>query len=185
MGSTVGFYGIRRLLRGLRRRSLRAQRPAPPEGAERLVCGRVIGLQEVRSPVDALSCVIAWTVVRGSGPDGRPAAVRVATAADFLVESKDGLFVVRAEGITLHELPDGVYEYLTLVPAGPLGEGVLEIGIDLDAPIEYREVHIGDGDEIAVRGVWRREATPTSVALGGYRLAAFLPTISGAIAYQP
>jgi len=182
---TAGFYGARRAMRGLRRRSLRARRPVPPEGAERLVCGRVIALQPVRSPVDSMSCVISWTVVRGLGPDGRPAAVRVATAADFLIESGEGLFVVRAEGITLQEGPHGGYEYLTLVPAGPLGEEVLETGIDLDAPIEYCEIHIGEGDEIAVRGVWRREATPTSVALGGYRLAAFLPTISGAIAYRP
>ena len=44
---------------------------------------------------------------------------------------------------------------------------------------------VDEGDEIAVRGVWRREATPTTVALGGYRVAAFLPTISAAVAYQP
>jgi hypothetical protein len=182
---TAGFYGARQAVRGLRRRSLRARRPVPPEGAERLVWGRVIALQPVRSPVGSMSCVIAWTVVRGLGPDGRTAAVRIATAADFLIESREGLFVVRAEGITVQEGPGGGYDYLTLVPAGPLGEEVLEIRIDLDAPIEYREIRIDEGDEIAVRGVWRREATPTTVALGGYRLAAFLPTLSAAVAYQP
>jgi hypothetical protein len=144
----------------------------------------VIAIQPVRSPVDEMYCVISWTVVRGLCADGRPAAVRVATAADFLIESREGIFVVRAEGIKVEEGPGAGYEYLGLVPAGPVGEEVLEIGIDLDAPIEYREIHIDEGDEIAVRGVWRREATPTTVALGGYRVAAFLPTISGAVAYQ-
>lgn len=182
---TAGFYGARRAVRGLRRRSLRARRTVPPEGARRLVCGRVIALHPVRSPVGSRSCVIAWTVVRGLGPDGRAAAVRIATAADFLIESREGLFVVRAEGITVEEGPDGGYDYLTVVPAGPLGEEVLETGIDLDAPIEYREIRIDEGDEIAVRGVWRHEATPTTVALGGYRVAAFLPTLSAAVAYQP
>ena len=74
---------------------------------------------------------------------------------------------------------------LTLVPAGPLGETVLEQCLDLDAPMQYREIRIDHGDEIAVRGVWRREATPTAVALGGYRVAPFLPTLSGAFAIQP
>lgn len=179
---TVGFYGAKRAMRGLRRRSLRARRRVPPEGSERLVCGKVIGIRPVRSPVETMSCVVAWTVVRGQGPDGRPAAVRVATAADFLIASNEGLFVVRAEGITVEERPGAGYDYLTLVPAGPLGESVLETGIDLEAPIEYREIRIDDGEEIAVRGVWRREATPTTVALGGYRVAEFMPTISGALA---
>lgn len=182
---TAGYYGARRAMRGLRRRSLRARRRVPPEGEERLVCGRVIGIQPVRSPIETMACVLAWTVVRGLGPDGRPTAIRLATAADFLIQSAEGLFVVRADGIVVQEGPGAGYDYLTLVPAGPLGESVLENGIDLDAPIEYREIRIDEGDEIAVRGVWRREATPTTVALGGYRVAPFLPTISAAVAYQP
>jgi hypothetical protein len=171
-------------MRGLRRRSLRARRRVPPEGTVRLVCGRVIGIQPVRSPVETIACVVAWTIVRGQGADGRPASVRIATGADFLVESNEGLFVVRVDGLTVKEGPGAGYDYLTLVPAGPLGESVLEIGIDLEAPIEYREIRIDEGDEIAVRGVWRRESTPTTVALGGYRVAAFLPTLSAVMAYQ-
>jgi hypothetical protein len=94
--------------------------------------------------------------------------------------------VVRAEGITVDEGPVGAsFDYLTLVPAGPLGETVLEQCIDLDAPMQYREIRIDHGDEIAVRGIWRREATPATVALGGYRVAPFLPTLSGAFAIQP
>ena len=182
---TVGYYASVRAVRAVRRRALRARRPVPPEGAERLVCGRVIGLRPVRSPVETMSCVLAWTVVRGLGPDGRTATVRLATAADFLVESPEGLFVVRAEGITVHEGHGTGFDYLTLVPAGPLGESVLETCIDLDAPIEYREIRIDHGDEIAVRGVWRHEATPTDFELGSYRIAPFLPTISAATAIQP
>lgn len=184
-GCTVGYYAARRAVKGLRRRSLRAHRPVPPEGTPRLICGRVIGLHEVRSPVETMSCVLAWTVVRGLGPDGRPAIVRVATGGDFLVASAEGLFVVRVEGITVHEGEGAAFDYLTLVPAGPLGETVLEQCIDLDAPMEYREIRIDDGDEIAIRGVWRHEATPTAVALGGYRIAPFLPTLSAALAIQP
>jgi len=182
---TLGYYGSLRAVRGLRRRALRARRPVPPEGAERLVCGRVIGLRPVRSPIETMSCVLAWTVVRGLGPDGKTATVRLATGADFLVESTEGLFVVRAEGITVRESRGPGFDYLTLVPAGPLGESVLETCIDLDAPIEYREIRIDHGDEIAVRGVWRREATDTAVELGGYRVAPFLPTLSDATAIQP
>lgn len=185
-GCTAGYYAVRHAVRGLRRRSLRAHRPVPPEGEVRLVCGRVIGLSAVRSPVETMSCVLSWTVVRGVGPDGRPETIRVATGGDFLVDSTEGLFVVRAEGITVDEGTLGAsFDYLTLVPAGPLGETVLERCLDLEAPMQYREIRIDHGDEIAVRGIWRREATPTAVALGGYRLAPFLPTLSGAFAIQP
>ena len=178
--STALFYGARLAVGGLRQRSLRARRRVPPEGEVRHVSGRVIGLRSVRSPIETMRCVVAWTVVRGLGPDGRPATVRVATASDFLVESTEGVFVVRAEGLTVDVRPRHGFDYLTLVPAGPLGESVLETGIDLEAPIEYREIRIDHGDEIAVRGVWRRES---ALDLGGYRFEPVLPTLSLVIAF--
>jgi hypothetical protein len=180
---TAVVYAARYTAGRLRRRSLRARRRVPPEGMVRHVSGRVIGIRPVRSPVETMPCVVAWTVVRGLGPDGRSATIRVVTACDFLVESPEGVFVVRAEGLRVDAGSRDVFDYLTLVPAGPLGETVLETGIDLEAPIEYREVRIDHGDEIAVRGVWRREAATHQLEVSGYRLAPVLPTLSLATAF--
>jgi len=143
-----------------------------PEGEPRLVSGRIVVTRPARSAVGGATCALAWTEVR----DLRTKKSLILPAAnDFFLDSTEGRFAVRVAGLVVivpdtprpERLDDDVAEAM---------RGVLEAaGLDPWHGIEFTEVTLHDGDEVAVRGRWRRELVPASE---GYRGETELPTLS-------
>ena len=143
-----------------------------PEGEPRLVSGRIVVTEPARSVVGGVTCALAWSVVT----DLRTRrSVILPAANDFLLDSAEGRFAVRVAGLVVmvpdtprpERLPDEVAEKL---------RAELEAaGLDLWHGMEFTEVTLHAQDEVAVRGIWRREVAPSSE---GYRGETQLPTLS-------
>jgi hypothetical protein len=144
----------------------------------RLVCGRMVAIEPVRSPVEGKPCVVAWTTI--VDPCGKVAPIRIATARDFLLDSSEGVFGVRAKGLWVIDPAERQPEDLAAIPEGPVEEAIRAAGLPREDPLRYVEVRLEAGDEVAVRGCWRREPSPRAAGLVGYRETLALPTLSPA-----
>lgn len=143
-----------------------------PEGQPRLVSGRIVVSEPARSAVGGVACALAWTVVT----DLRTRrSVILPAANDFSLDSAEGRFAVHVDGVVVM-VPDVPRPERLEDAAAEALRGKLEAaGLDLWNGLEFTEVVLHDGDEVSVRGIWRREVAPSPE---GYRGETLLPTLS-------
>lgn len=154
--------------------------PRPPLEAVRRIRGTAVALTPIRSPVDQCLCVLAGTRVMARPRaffTARPRA-ELATANDFVVQTPDGPFVVRASDLWVRDSgpASGILNTSRLPEA--LAEAIRGAGLDPEVELHYRETVVFPGQEVIVVGAVKDELPPAALR-DTYREGACIPTVSG------
>lgn len=130
-----------------------------------------------RSPIEGLSCAIAWTVIEGLSRWNFTTRLELGTTGDLLVESDEGLYAIEPRGLWIqsHSITPQFPVAINL-PA-PLESLVSSSRIDRVKPLFYGESTFMPGDRIELRGIVRPAPCPF---LAGMREPKIMPTLFAA-----
>jgi len=174
-GLSFGWSATEWASRQIRGRVTR-RRPARPSGKLRTVRGIARGRQTL-SPFERVPCLFTWLRLVAEPDPFRRVERQLAVGSDFLLESPEGRFTVRIEGLCLR----GKRRFPEPQPVATTPEDAVARVIEsagLESPY-FAELHVRAGDEIEVTGVCRLEPALQNEAAGGMRSDALAPALSG------
>ncbi len=170
----IGVNAVAAVTRRVRGRMTRPSAKRP-RGKLRTVRGIARG-PHVPSPFEGVPCLFAWVRLVSENSLFHRVEREVAVGQDFVLESPEGRFTVRLDGLRLRGGP----ALDSLQPVAETLEGVVARVIEaahMEQPT-WAEIRVRDGDELEVTGVCRME--PALEAGAGFRESALSPTLSGA-----
>lgn len=174
----MGLSGIARAYPRVRRRMVR--NPRRVDGRAIHIRGIAEALTPIRSPIDGMRGVLAYTRVAPTPAllfRGEPRA-EIATARDFAVRTLEGRFLVRAGDLWVRDFgaPSGV---LGQVPTeAAIADRIREAGLDPAGVLHYREMVVFPGDVVRVTGIVTEEPVPPEL-VSSYRGESWIRTLSG------